>query len=355
MILKVGAPGVNLSGARPARLKPLAQRPMTGGSVHSTLDTAVAPPARTAPAEPARGHLLLFNDDRFHALNLGPGQRYLRVDHARAGALAGSLCGALADGVFRSGFSAPFGGVDFVRPDAPLPEVDGLLERALDVLTAAGAREIRIKAKPPFYGAAEPVLHHCLVQRGFRVEHSDLNHHIDLGRLTDMTGYLAGLGRKRAYLHQDLSEPYRFAEAETPAEVRDCYAVIERNRERKGYPAGLAVEYLLRLRAALPGRVHVYGLARDGRVCAAAVVYRVLPRRDLMVAWGDVEADVPRSPMNLLAYRLVERSLTAGAHTLDLGPSSERDGSLNAGLFQFKRGLLAEPSTRLTFVRREVA
>ena len=319
------------------------------------LDTAVAPPATQSSRAPARDHLLLFNDDRFHALNLGPGERYVRIDHTGEGRLVGSLCGALAGGVFTSGYSAPFGGPDLVRPDAPLPEVLALLRHALAALRAEGADEIRIKARPGFYGMAEPVLQHLLLQLGFRVEHSDLNHHVDLVALPDTGAYLAGLRRKRAYLQQDLAEPYEFGEAATATELRDCYAVIERNRERKGYPAGLPAGYLLRLRDALPGRVSVHGLARDGAVCAAAVVYRVLPDRDLMVAWGDVDAGLPRSPMNLLAYRLVERSLADGVRTLDLGPSSERDGSPNAGLYQCKRGLLAQPSTRLTFAWRAPA
>jgi hypothetical protein len=84
---------------------------------------------------------------------------------------------------------------------------------------------------------------------------------------------------------------------------------------------------------------------------AAALVYDVLSDVDLLVAWGDHGHDLPRSPMKLLAYHLVGRALERGARILDLGPSSEKDGSPNAGLVHFKRSLGAVAGTRLVLVR----
>ncbi len=66
--------------------------------------------------------------------------------------------------------------------------------------------------------------------------------------------------------------------------------------------------------------------------------------------WGDAGHALPRSPMNLLALRLVEIALADGRPTLDLGISSV-DGVPDQGLIQFKRSVLARESLRLDLVR----
>ncbi len=91
-------------------------------------------------------------------------------------------------------------------------------------------------------------------------------------------------------------------------------------------------------------------LTHGGRSCAAALLYRVAPGRELVVYWGDAGHDLPRSPMNVLALRLVELALAEGARTLDLGISSV-DGVPDQGLIQFKRSVLARESLRLDLVR----
>jgi hypothetical protein len=85
---------------------------------------------------------------------------------------------------------------------------------------------------------------------------------------------------------------------------------------------------------------------RDGEAtCAAALLYRVLPGRELVQYWGDAHHDLPRSPMNLLAYRLVEQAIAERVETIDIGISTD-DGVPNQGLIQFKQSVLARPTLR---------
>jgi Acetyltransferase (GNAT) domain len=86
-------------------------------------------------------------------------------------------------------------------------------------------------------------------------------------------------------------------------------------------------------------------LRADGAVCAAALVYRILPGRDVVQYWGDAHHALARSPMNVLVHRLVERSLAEGVETIDLGISTDH-GVPNQGLIQFKQSVLARPSLR---------
>ena len=291
---------------------------------------------------------LLFCDPRFHDLNEVPPEHRWR--HGRDG--VGALDGVLRDGVFESGHHAPFGGPDLDAADPTLPEVQALLEASVAALDEAGAATQRVKARPSCYSPAEPVVQYLLMHLGFAVEHSGVNQHLDHSPFDSAEDYAGSLKKKRAHaLRQDLRGPLEFREARDDAEVASCHAVMAANRAAHGRPPGLPLDYLRRAREAFPGRIHPYLLTHEGEPIAAALVYDILPDVDLLVAWGDHGHDMPRSPMNLLAYRLVERALGRGARILDLGPSSEKDGSPNPGLVHFKRSLGAVAGTRLVLVR----
>jgi hypothetical protein len=292
---------------------------------------------------------LLFCDPRFHDLNGIPAEQRRRVRHERDGRVVGELDGVLRDGLFDSGFSAPFGGPELADPNPPLEHVLGLLRQAVEELEAEGVHTIRVRARPTAYGPVEPLVEYALLHLGFTVDHCDLNQHVDLRSAGSPEGYLAALKKKRAReVRADLAGELELHGAEAlPA----AHAILAANRAAHGRPPGLPLDYLERAIAALPGRVHPYVLRAGERPVAAAIVYEILPDVDLLVAWGDHEHGLPRSPMNLLAYRLVERSLARGARLLDLGPSSEKDGSPNAGLVQFKRRVGAAPGTRMVLVR----
>jgi hypothetical protein len=296
---------------------------------------------------------LLFCDARFHDLNEVPGADRWRYEHRREGRLVGVLEGVVSDGVLLSGHSAPFGGPDLVRDDPPLEDLLGLVDGALTALRDDGVRTVRVRARPPVYSAAEPLLEYVLLHRGFAVEHCDLNQHVDLARLAG-DDPLVLLGRKRARdVRADLRLPFELRDvaADDGDGLRTAHAVLAANRAAHGRPPGLPAEYLQRAQEAFGDRVRVHLLAHDGRPVAAAVVYRVLDDVDLLVAWGDAaDHGLQRSPMNLLAHRLLQRSVGTGARLLDMGPSSEKDGSPNTGLAHFKRSVGATPGTRKVLV-----
>jgi hypothetical protein len=291
---------------------------------------------------------LLLGDPRFHDLNEVPGAARWRYEHRTDGRLVGVLAGVVTDGVLLSGHSAPFGGPELVRDDPTVDDVVGLVDGALAQLREDGVRGVRIRCRPAEYSRAEPLLEYALLQAGLQVEHCDLNHVVDLGMVGPDGEPLALLGKKRARdVRADLALPYELVEAGTLAEIGTCHGILAANRAAHGRPAGLPAEYLARARETFPGRVRVWLLRHAGRPVAAAVVYRVLADIDLLVAWGD-DADhgLQRSPMNLLAHKLVEQALSTGARLLDMGPSSEKDGTPNLGLAHFKRSVGARPGNR---------
>jgi hypothetical protein len=324
------------------------------------VDQRTLAPVVAAPAAPAVGdeHLLLFNTATYHRLNLQPGEEFVRVDVA-TGPTAddrpiGTLAGILVDGEFCSGYRAPFGGPDFVRRSETVEHVGRLVDESLVRLAERGARRVRIRARSECHSPTEPSLQFTLLNAGFAVAACELNFHIDLEALgggADADAYQAALKpAARKALRHALRLDLRFHEAATDGEWATAYAVIARNREAKGRPMRLGFPYVTAIRHAFPGRVRMYALHHARRVCAAALVYRVRPGHDYVVAWGDHGHDLPRSPMNVLALRVVERALAEGVAIVDLGISSE-DGRPNPGLVQFKQSILARPSLRIDLVR----
>jgi hypothetical protein len=305
--------------------------------------------------------MTLFNDDTFHALNITGEQRVIHTEaRDEEGRTVGSLGGVLEGDAFTSGFSAPFGGIDLTRERETPANVALVVEDAVAQLRAAGARRLRIKLPPACYGESEPLVQFTLLNRGFQVERCELNQHIDLESLPDSDAYLERLKSpaRRALRKLLLDSDLRLCPAETEREWDRAYATLVTNRAAKGRSLSLSREYLERARTSLGTQtVRMYELLAGERAIAAALVYRVRPQRDLVVAWGDGEHGLERSPMNLLAYRLVERALAEGSSTLDLGISNEHesspDGALppNDGLVQFKQSVLAKIQPRLTLVR----
>jgi hypothetical protein len=303
-------------------------------------------------SEPVLGGGLLFTSAAFHDLNAVPAAHRWRYEHRSAGGLVGVLDGVLTDDRFVSGHSAPFGGPDLARQDPALEDVVGLVDGALAALREAAVRTVEVRGRPAEYSAAEPLLEYALLRAGFRVGVCALNHHLLLSGSDSGDGALARLGRKRARdVRRDLELPYALTEATTEAEIGEAHAVLAANRAAHDRAPGLPADYLARACAAFPGRVRVSVLRFEDRPVAAAVVYRVLDDVDLLTAWGDVpDHGLQRSPMNLLAHLLVQRSAGSGARVLDLGPSSEHDGSANFGLARFKRSVGAVPGTRKVLV-----
>lgn len=305
----------------------------------------------------------LFNQHAFHALNLEPGLRALTLEvNAADGRTIGALGGVLDGDLFVSGYSAPYGGVDLVR-DRETPERVGLLiDGALAQLRAIGVQTVRLRLPPPALGASEGLIAFTLLNRGFVVERCELNQHIDLTAVADPNAYLAALkSPARRALRKLLGPELTFVPAATDAAWMRGHATLVANRAAKDRRLALSLDYVVGARDALGVEtVRLYELlSAAGVPAAAALVYRVRPGRDLVVAWGDhPNHGLEHSPMNLLAYRVVEAALGDGVRTIDLGISNEpgvesAHGGLaaNAGLHQFKQSVLARTEPRLTLVK----
>ena len=307
-----------------------------------------------APGIPApTDHLSFFNLPAFHELTLAEGRIRVQIDHYADDRLIGSLVGVVAGDEFVSGFSAPFGGIDLAREIENPAHILDLVAAACSELEGRGIRTIRVDSRPPIYSRAETSMQFALLSNGFRIEAVELNQHLDLTGFDTTDQYVQSLGRRvgQRGLRRASAQGLEFREDSQPNERADAYEVLRANREAKGRPLRLSLDYIENLRTALPGRVRFFSLLAAGQTCASAVMYLIRPGRWYVVYWGDAAHRLAQSPMNLLAFKLVEKAMEEGIALVDLGISSVY-GQLNAGLAQFKEHVGAESSLRLEFVRR---
>jgi len=322
--------------------------------------SAVAEPVRglAASSDPDGRWRCAFNRAAYHHLNLRSGDRLLQLDHEREGRIAGSLSGVLRDGVLTCGHSAPFGGVDLVRPREAPDAIAATVDATLAAAAEQGARELRIVGRPAAYGPNDAGVAHALLGRGATVAAADLSYVIALDPTAeDPAGdYLAGLKRpaRKALRHLLGDEAFDAVplDGADDAGWRAAHALLDANRRAKGRRLSLDADQVLAVRDALGADVvRMLVLRHGGRPCAAALVYAATAEARYVVAWGDADHELPRSPMNLLALRVVEAALADGARLVDLGISSVPGSApprVDPGLARFKESVGARPELRLT-------
>ncbi|MCW3039181.1 MAG: hypothetical protein JWM31_1086 [Solirubrobacterales bacterium] len=322
---------------------------MVHGAVHAE-PTAASAATRT-----------LFNDRRFHALNVAPTERIECFEVAGGnGRVIGSLSGVLCGGQFVNGYSAPYGGLDLVRSRETPANVARLVDEVLEQVRVAGARSVTLRLPPAALGESEGLILFTLLNRGFRIERCELNQHLDLTGIGDVAAYRAALkSPARRALGRFGADELGWSEATDHAAWERCYQVLAANRAAKGRRLSLSLEYLQRARIALAPAVRMFELrTRAGSTIAAALIYRVRSECDLVVAWGErPDHGLRASPMNHLALRVVDHALASGVRIVDLGISNDSGpgpgGGLppNGGLHQFKQSILARTEPRLTLAK----
>ena len=282
-------------------------------------------------------HLALWNTTAFVGLRPGGAERRVAVDHRTDdGRLVGTWAGVIEGGVWVSGWSAPFGGIDLCRDHETVGEVMALVDRGVDVARRFGCHRIEVRRKPPHWSSSEPYVEFALHQAGFYAVESDLNFVIDLER--DWEPALRKQARRALAAAEALGLTVERLSADDENGWAEAYAVLRRNRVDKGRPMRLSLDYVRSMRDRFSPLVRMLVEREGDRVVAASLVYRVGRGRDVVQYWGDACHDLPVTPMPIVVRASVADARASGATTLDIGISTDH-GSPNVGLIQFKRAM----------------
>ncbi len=247
------------------------------------------------------------------------------------------------DGLFRSPFSAPFGGFDANQPDRIeyYEEAVNLLKGHL----AAAGKPLKIVLPPTVYGSYTAKMYNAFVRGGAQLLFSELNYAYELDRFADYESYLDRSARKN--FHNARQYPFEFLElGRTPENIARAYEVIRANRESKGYALQMSLESVLQTAGVVLAEFFVMSL--DGADVAAAMVYPVTEGINQVIYWGDAPGYTDCRAMNYFTFKVFEHYYKKGLKVLDIGPSSV-EGIPNYGLCSFKENLGCTVSLRHVF------
>jgi hypothetical protein len=296
-----------------------------------------------------QSHISLFNDDRYQRQNLRAGQRLFRYDHIDGGSVVGTLSGVVSADRLECGHSAPFGGFDFARDALVIGAIADLLRAASERARTEGISEILIRAAPGYFGANEIGVTFALLNLGARIESCEMSLGLEPWRYRRPEDYEAALRPSARWrLRRGLAAGLSFAPAESASEWAACYELLQETRHRRGVRLSISLDYVMALREIFGKRIAMHRLMQGTALAGAALVYRLNPARDYVVAWGDALRYRPNSVMNVLAHQLVCAALAERVKVIDLGISSVH-GVADDGLIQFKRSVGGTAGLRIDF------
>lgn len=289
----------------------------------------------------------MWNTEVFASLRPTMLERRIVIDHHVDGRHIGSFVGVTEDDEITSGYSAPYGGLDFVRSHETVDHVMGLVDRVVGEARERGIRRIEVRNKPPHYSETEANATFALFEAGFAVTESNLNFYLDLRMVHSVDEWRASLRKETRRALRALADLPDLTTRPLAHDDEQAWAigyeVLRANRIDKGRPMHLGLDYVRALRDAFGPIVRMLVVEHDGRIVGAALIYRVGRGRDVVQYWGDSGHDLPRSPMPFLVEAVVADALARGAQFVDIGISTDH-GDPNLGLIQFKRsvGCLSE-------------
>ena len=197
----------------------------------------------------SRSHVTLFNDERYHRCNMRPGQRLFRYDHIVEGSLIGTLSGVVEGALLDCGHSAPFGGIDCARRREFIGAIVDLLRAAIVRAAAEGIREMRIRARPGYFGANEFATEFALLNLGALIESCELSLGLEPWRYVAPEDYLAALEpAERSAVRRGLRTEMVFGAAETATDWATCYDLLAETKRRRGARLSISLDYVLMLR-----------------------------------------------------------------------------------------------------------
>ncbi len=235
------------------------------------------------------------------------------------------------DGMLRSPFSAPFGGVEQTRAQRVEFYLDfvGLLRE----YACECGKDISLTLPPAIYDRGGNVnkLYCALLSGGVRLSATEYNYHYATCDFDRYVGMLSSEDRKK--FRKAERAGFRFEVlGGSDADIARAYDVIRRNRESHGYALRMTLDDVIATAGVVNATFMVMSL--DGEDVAAVQAYDVADGIAQIIYWGDVPGYQELRPMRYLPFKVFEY-FSGRKAIVDVGPSST-DGVPSIGLCDFK-------------------
>lgn len=286
-----------------------------------------------------------FISEAFVALNTEKQDKVVRLigkeDHS-IGLLAG-----LKDGILRSPFSAPFGGLHYTHEYMSYNKVYTFLSDLKEYAAGEGLKQITIILPPDLYQVnMNAKLINAFVRLGYIMELPDLNNWMNLKLFNgEWTKSEVAQNCRKAMKHG-----LEWSVVTSFEDMREAYQVIHRNREGLGRKIYMTLEDILKVMDVFPVDFFIIR-EPSGNCVGAAILYR---GHEKIVQGIFMGGDLEKRNLGVIDFmymKLYYYYKELGYDYIDMGTSSLQ-GEPNPGLLRFKEIHNSDTSLRYTFTWR---
>lgn len=232
-------------------------------------------------------------------------------------------------------------------PDLKKDDLLSCLEKVLSWSRSHGATTVIIRSFPDAYhpeGSA--LIAETLLKMSYNILYRDITQVIDVKR-----GDVPELDvDKKRRIRRAEAKGFQFRSLSLDW-LEKSYALIVQSRVHKNYPITMTLGMLQEMFMLFPNEYMLFGVFDNDSLIAASVTIRVNPEVLYCFYIGDDLHYRSYSPVTFLVAGIYNFCKVHQFRVLDLGLSTDK-GTLNRGLYNFKKTFGAFDSYKLTFIRQ---
>jgi hypothetical protein len=242
--------------------------------------------------------------------------------------------------------ASPFGSFLTDREIAKI-DVQICLDKLYGWSASNGITQLVIRSFPDEYHPKYAhLIKETLLESSFQVLYTDVAQVIFVSASGSMDVNI----HKRRRLRNAESRRFQFRSL-IPSFLGRSYELFLLSRNNKGYPITMSLEGLQNMFSLFPDEYLLFGVFDEEKMIAASVSIKICPEILYCFYIGDDLKYRSQSPVTALIAGIYEYCRANNFSLLDLGLSSDK-GTVNKGLYTFKKSFGAVESPKFTFAKQ---
>ena len=249
-----------------------------------------------------------------------------------------------------SPWQAGFGGIELAN-EATEEHIKAIIFKLDQFAPKFNCQTIRITQYPACYDGRVGLVNSLLLQSGYKAVFADVNFHLPLFETGSALNFRKGLSTAyRWKLNRLENEGFTFQINPNP-DLEMVYSFLLESRQRKGFILAQTEDSFLQMFRNLPRVYTVFDVfAPDGHLAAQGVGLALSDSGYYLFYTADHLHYRKHSPVLLLHQGVYNFAQEQKYLFLDLGTAS-LSGKINTGVAQFKAGMGALRSEKITFLK----
>ena len=259
----------------------------------------------------------------------------------RLGIIAG-----VREGMLLSPFSAPFGGLSFLKADLQISAIERAVVLLEQFAAEKGIKGIRMVLPPLIYNRTFlSKLINVLYRRSYKLFNLDIDFYIELQNEQPYLNRIWKTARQNLRISQQNNFSVCLCNDDEQGKQL-TYEIIKENHLLKNRPMHMTFEEIAQTNKIIP--MDFFLLKHNHVPVAGAIVYAVSEHIQYVSFWGDLPGFSSMRPMNFLSYYMEEYYQKKGKKYLHFGVATE-ESKPNYGLCQFKESIGCTITPKLSF------